>query len=152
MICTKEWHTAAADYRHLLKMGVSSGVDTSFRSEEDEKRWYEQVANPWFEAIQQRAARDGLRVRTYQGWDNMGMGWVSPAAVFLRPDGSSYSDRLGWAGREELMRSDWGETLTRARKAQGLPAKTHHERLSFPRELGGMIGRLLLVMFRLRRV
>jgi hypothetical protein len=112
--------TSADAYRDLLRFGHCSGEDTSLNTEKERREWLEQVAEPWYARVHAQAARDGLKVETYEGYDHMGMGGVSPAAVLLRPDGSPYANEI--AVREPAMRADWGDLLLNARKRQELDA------------------------------
>jgi len=104
-----------AAYLELLRTGYCSGKETYQGPSED---WRTSVAEPWFRAIEARAAQDGLRVKTYEGFDNMGMGWVSPAAELVRPDATRVRDH---PNRERTPLQDSGYVLMAARSRVGLP-------------------------------
>jgi hypothetical protein len=110
------------DYERLLRSGLTSGEERRLDEAEAEE-WRKRVAEPWWDGIRTRAARDGLRVELYRGWDHDGS--QSPAAALLRPDGTRYPREITmwkwpftrWQDRkrERAFVADWGELLLNAR-------------------------------------
>jgi hypothetical protein len=103
------------DYAALIHFGAwdNSGTTTLFIPHGDERaRWKAELAEPWFQAMRERARRDGLRIECFVGHDNAGLGSISAAARLANPDGTAYDWRKGM----EALFCDWGETLIAARE------------------------------------
>jgi hypothetical protein len=114
-----------ADYARLIHVGVSSSVHNlqGYESilEDVVAHWSANVAEPWWQAMRVRAARDGLRIDCFVGGDStlasMGISRKIAAAFLLGPGGELYS--RGWKPSDEAreaLERDWGETLVVARR------------------------------------
>ena len=99
------------EYGRLVRIGCCYGPEFHPDAEEMLLR----LAEPWFDAIRRRAARDGLRIHCFAGYDSYTSA-RGASAELMRPDGSLYplGKRLEC---EAMMLADWGETLRLARLA-----------------------------------
>ena len=119
------------DYGRLLRIGVSDGPDFYFDDEELLLR----LAEPWFDEIRTRVARDGLRVYCFVGYD-MYTSVRGASARLLRPDGSQYPNMHKRRAHEAMMLADWGEVLRLARSKHAAliaPIARHSDLLPEPR-------------------
>jgi len=87
--------------------------------ERAERRWRDEIAEPFFVEMRRRADRYGLPVRCWVGHDPQSGDQDAIAfAELLRPDGDRYGfQALATAPGAALaqLEADWGETLARAR-------------------------------------
>jgi hypothetical protein len=115
-----------ADYARLIHVGINNrdavlqehgaiadGVVT---------RWASEVAEPWWQAMRERAARDGIPIKCFRGGDphllSHGIETHIAAACLLSPNGERYKV-INWQHTAEALRAidqDWGETLAAARE------------------------------------
>jgi hypothetical protein len=102
-------HTGVSNCNHVLEQ--QSAIPP-----EHVARWTSETAEPWWQAMRNRAMRDGLRIDCRVAGDGplQHLGWEThiAAAHLLSPDGAEYCDEQ----RQEASVRDWGETLTAARE------------------------------------
>jgi hypothetical protein len=89
--------------------------------------WLAQVAQPWFSAIESLTAEDGLRVRTYQGFDAYLSG-STPCAALLDRDGAAVTLSTPDPDPEGTLLAACGEPLRAARRNRGLQKRGSFER------------------------
>jgi hypothetical protein len=123
------------NYTRLLERGVTSCLTHQYeaigrQADEKHRLWREMVAEPWWEAMRARAARDGLAIGCFticnNLWTSVGLDNDLAVAELLKPAGTAAPSWNVDAWRyphatfsaqevEQLMLADWGETLTSAR-------------------------------------
>jgi hypothetical protein len=122
-----------ADYLRLLTRGYTecpeherSGPNHGQKGAELDA-WLTQVAQPWFSAIESLTAEDGLRVRTYQGFDAYLSG-STPCAVLLDRHGAAVILSTLDPDPESTLVAACGELLYAARRKRGLKKRGSFER------------------------
>ncbi len=120
-------------YPRLLTFGLTTGPShPDIRVSEPERSvWLREVAEPWWEEMEARAERDGVRVARYLQTDtllgSMGYDPLLAAVELVGPRGQRYKGSIkDYETRGELMwhaENDWGETLAAAQRAAGIKVR-----------------------------
>lgn len=115
-------------YTRVLEFGVYSGPahpDVVDVPEPERSRWLQEVAEPWWQAMEALGTRDGLRLVRYLYNDAFyaehRMEPLIAAVALAKPNGRRYrGGRIGDHDRRgkriERAERDWGATLTAARE------------------------------------
>jgi hypothetical protein len=109
-----------ADYARLIHDGFVAEQQTIFADDEAAiARWKAEVAEPWWQALRERAEEDGLHIKCDHGWEAALLDYPMAVAQLLSPSGRAYA-KLRILGAEKEIEAtllrDWGETLAAARE------------------------------------
>jgi hypothetical protein len=130
------------DYARLIHLGINNSPRSLERLGDlpvaELARWQAEEAEPWWQAIRERADADGLRVECYVEQDgylnSTGFETRIAFARLLSPDGHRYKMSDWLPSKRELakLRRDWGAILAAARERHPYDYAFERKLAAFP--------------------